>query len=194
VNDINTIIYHGNRIEKENNVFIEVFNMNQQECILPIKSSVYCSLGDYSISSLFETKLYNYSIEKSEDFYILYFKPKNKTPKLLYEGYFIVDKSDYGILELNMNLYNSENNIWRSNSVTSSISYEYKILEDSFKFKFLKTESDYFLESSFRKMICKQLKGNNKNEEFSFIFNNEQTLNHKGLTFKEFDYTNNKFK
>jgi hypothetical protein len=43
-------------------------------------------------------------------------------------------------------------------------------------------------------MICKQLKGNNKNEEFSFIFNNEQTLNHKGLTFKEFDYTNNKFK
>lgn len=194
VNDLNKIIYHGNRIEKENNVFIEVFNVNQSECILPIKTSVYCGLGDYSISSIFDDKLYNYSIEKSENFYILHFTPKNNKPKLLYEGYFIIDKSDYGILELNMNLFGSENNIWKSNSMATTNTYAYKIIEDSFKFKFLKTGTDYFLESSFRKMKCLQLKGNNINEEFSFVFNNEQSIDHKGLSFKEYDYTNNKFK
>lgn len=193
VNDAHKIVYLGNRGKNPKGEYLEVFNFSGKECQLPLQSSVYCSLGDYSINSIFDEKLYNYTLEESEDYFILKFLPKNKKATLLYEGYFIVDKFDFGILELNMNLFSSKNNIWKTNT-TSKMVYSYFVKEDSFKFKFVKVNNKYFLENSSRKMICNQLSGNHKGQEFSFSYNNEQTLSHSGLNFKGFDFINYKFK
>jgi hypothetical protein len=43
-------------------------------------------------------------------------------------------------------------------------------------------------------MNCTQIKGNHIGKDFSFSLYNEETLNHGGLTYKDFDFINNKFK
>lgn len=194
VNDENKIIYKGFTKKDSKNNLCEVFKIDEKEAQLPVQSSVYCSLTDYAITPIFEGKEYNYELEKSEDFYILKFYPKKKNSKLLYDGYFIIDKYDYGIIELKMNLSESKKNYWYTNSYDLIHEYEYKIVEDSFLFKFTKFNDKYFLESSNRKMSCIQTKGNHINSLFSFEFNNEETLNHSNLNYKNFDFINNKFK
>jgi hypothetical protein len=195
VNDNNEIIYLGKRNQKLNeNSFFELFKFSGKECILPVTSSVFCSLGDYSITPVFDKKLYDYILESNDEFYVLKFKPKKKKPVLLYDGYFVIDKYDFGILELNMNLYKSENNIYYTNSYDAKLKYAYHVSNDAFNFKFQKKGNEYFLENSSRHIICKQIKGNHVNTEFSFSFYNEQTVNQEGLKFREFDFINNKFK
>jgi hypothetical protein len=191
-NDINKIIYTGKRLlsEKSSTEVFTIFNKHVQ---IPVQSSVYCSLTEFVITPIFESKVYQYELEKTDDFYILKFSPKKNNSKLLYEGYFIIDKYDFGIIELNMNLSESKNNIWFTNSYDLSTIYEYKVLEDGFKFKFSKMDGKYFLESSSRKMLCLQTKGEHIGKEFSFNFNNEETLDHAGLIYKDYDFLNNKF-
>lgn len=195
VNDKNKIIYLGKRKNSsENDSTFEYFNFLNKECQIPIPSSVYCSLTDYSISPIFDGRLYNYVLEKTEEFYVLKFSPKNKNSVLLYEGYFIVDKFDFGIIELNMSLFASKKNVFKTNAYNLQTKFTYLISEDTFKFKFFKNENDYFLESSSRKMVCTQTEGNHVGKQFIFTLNNEETVNHEGLIFKDFDFINYKFK
>lgn len=193
-NDTNEIIYKGYRKQLPNKNYCEVFNVFDKEVQLPVQSSVYCSLTEFVLTPIFEGKVYQYELEKTDDFYILKFSPKKDNSKLLYEGYFIIDKYDFGIVELNLNLSESKNNIWFTNSYDLSTTYVYKVLEDSFKFKFSKIDDKYFLENSSRKMRCEQTKGAHIGKIFSFNFNNEETLNHSGLIYKDYDFLNNKFK
>jgi hypothetical protein len=193
-NDINEIIYKGYRKQLPNRSSCEVFTVFDKEVQIPVQSTVFCSLTEFVLTPIFEGKVYQYLLEKTDDFYILKFLPKKDNSKLLYEGYFIIDKYDFGIVELNLNLAESKNNIWQTNSCDLNTSYEYKILEDSFKFKFSKIDDTYFLESSSRKMQCEQTKGSHIGKKFSFTFNNEETLDHSSLIYKDYDFLNNKFK
>jgi hypothetical protein len=194
VNNQDNILYKGYRKVGVNKNYFEVFEVSSKECQIPVQSSVYCSLGEYVITPIFEAKLYNYELLVNEDFYVLKFFPKKNNSNLLYEGHFIIDKFDYGIIELNMSLTKSENNVWKTKSYDSKSNYEFKIKEDNFKFKFSKVNNRYFLDSSSRNMNCTQIKGNHIGKDFSFSLYNEETLNHGGLTYKDFDFINNKFK
>lgn len=194
VNDTNEIIYKGYRKLLPNRNNFEVFTIFDKEVQIPVQSTVYCSLTEFVLTPIFEGKVYQYILEKTDDFYILKFSPKKDNSKLLYEGYFIIDKYDFGIVELNLNLTASKNNIWHTNSNDLKTSYEYKVLADSFKFKFSKIDNTYFLESSFRKMQCEQTKGSHIGKKFYFTFNNEETLNHSNLNYKDYDFFNNKFR
>lgn len=188
------IIYKGNRKTNFNNNLLEVFKFSNKECQIPVQSSIYCTLGEYVLSPIFDGKLYKYQLMIIENSYLLKFYPKKDNSNLLYEGYFIVDKNDFGILELNLNLVTSKNNIWKTNSYDLKTKYEYLVIEDSFMFKFSKNNNQYFLESSSRNYSCTQIKGNHIGQNFKFSFYNEETINHSGLDFTGFDFINNKFK
>lgn len=196
VNNRNAIIYKGNKKSDSRNNLIEVFEISGKECQIPVNSSIYCSLGFHEITSIFEGKLYKYELEKTEDYFVLRFIPKKKNSKLLYEGYFIVDKYDYGIIELNIKLAESNNNFWITNSynINDKTKYKYEIVNDNFIFKFSKSDDKYFLESSSRNLTCIQKEGNHIGKQFIFSFYNEETLGHEGLEFIEYDFINNKFK
>lgn len=194
VNNNDKIIYNGFRKIGLNNSWVEAFEAFGQECQIPVHSSVHCSLGQHELTTIFEGKLYNYSLFLIDNSYLLKFIPKKKNSILLYEGYFVIDKNDYGILELNISLSESKNNIWRTNSIDLKTKYEYLINADNFMFKFSKINEIYTLESSSRNMSCIQIKGNQINKTFTFNSYNEETINHSGLIFRSFDFINNKFK
>jgi hypothetical protein len=194
VNDKSNIIYNGFRTKHGENIFFETFELENKSCVLPVSSSVYCSLTEFEISQIFEEKIYDYELSKTDDLYILKFFPKKKNSLLLYDGYYLVDKFDFGIVEMTMNLASSNNNIWKTTSHDLKTKYEYNILEDNFKFKFSKHLDGYKLDSSSRNMICKQIKGNHIGAAFEVNFYNEETLNHDGLKFRDYDFMNNKFK
>ncbi|OYQ41587.1 hypothetical protein CHU92_04320 [Flavobacterium cyanobacteriorum] len=196
VNNKNRIIYAGKKKTDYKNNLIEVFEIYEKECQIPVTTSIYCSLGFHEISPVFEGNLYNYELEKTADFFVLRFTPKKKNAKLLYKGYFIIDKSDYGIIELHISLANSKNNFWTINSYKTDqkTKYTFQIMEDTFMFKFSKSDNNYFLESSSRNMTCIQKEGNHIGKQFSFNFYNEETVSHSGLEFKEYDFINNTFK
>jgi hypothetical protein len=193
VNNNNKIIYNGYS-KGINNSYFEVFETFGKECQTPINSSIYCSIGQHELTPIFEGKLYNYSLFLIDNSYLLKFFPKKKNSILLYEGYFVIDKNDFGIIELNISLSESKNNIWKTNSYDLKTKYEYLINEDNFMFKFTKVNGIYTLETSSRNMSCLQIKGNQINKKFTFNSYNEETINHSGLIFKSFDFINNKFK
>jgi len=194
VNDKNEIIYKGYQKQIVNKTLIEVFNVFNNELQVPVRTSVYCSLTDFEISPIFDGKLYDYVLKSSEEYYILNFSPKQKNEMLLYEGYFIIDKYDFGIIELDMNLSKSNKNIWKTSSYDLKRLYEYNIESDSFKFKFAKIEDKYFLESSSRNLSCIQTKGGQTGKRFTCDFYNEETLNQEGLVFKDYDWILQKIK
>jgi hypothetical protein len=195
VNDKNDIIYIG-KIAKNSfgNNFSEYFEINKNRIEIPIRTSVYCSLGSHEITPIFDEKLYNHQINQSEDYIILKFFPKKKNSKLLYDGYFIIDRIDFGIIELSMTLANSKKNIWWANSFDMKEIYEYQIQEDTFRFKFSKVEEHYFLEDSSRVLIGIQTKGNHIGAKLECRLYNEQTLDAGSLVFRSYDWQTHKFK
>jgi hypothetical protein len=193
VNDNNKIVYNGKRLKNKHNQIFELFEINDKEIRIPVQSTVYCSLGQHELTPIFEGKLYNYILEKSDAFYLLRFSPKKKKSTLLYEGYFVLDKYDFGIIELQMKLVESKNNQW-STFDDNKRKYSYQVQQDEFSFKFSKFENKYFLENSSRIMKCVQTEGNHIDTDFDFRFYNEETMNHNGLDFRPFDFTLNKFK
>ncbi|MEM0541544.1 hypothetical protein WFZ85_02850 [Flavobacterium sp. j3] len=193
INDENKVIYKG-FIKTINDNFQEGFELKSNNFEIPIFAGVYCSLGSQEITPIFDIKLYNYELQESEDFFVLNFFPKKRNSKLLYNGYFIIDKNDFGIIELNMSLAKSQNNTWWTNSFDKKEKYEYKIKDDTFKFKFKKIDNSYFLESSSRVLNGIQTKGNHIGAKLECSLYNEQTINQNGLTFKKYDWINKKFK
>ncbi len=193
INDENKVIYKG-FIKTINDNFQEGFELKSNNFEIPIFAGVYCSLGSHEITPIFDIKLYNYELQESEDFFVLNFFPKKRNSKLLYNGYFIIDKNDFGIIELNMSLAKSQNNTWWTNSFDKKEKYEYKIKDDTFKFKFKKIDNSYFLESSSRVLNGIQTKGNHIGAKLECSLYNEQTINQNGLTFKKYDWINKKFK
>jgi hypothetical protein len=196
VNDKNKIIYLG--FVKTNNdkykSLSESFTVDNKALKIPVISTVFCSLGSHEITPIFDEKLYNHQINQSEDYYILKFFPKKKNSKLLYDGYFIIDRIDFGIIELRMTLENSKKNIWWTNSDGKKEIYEYQIQEDTFKFKFSKVEEHYFLENSSRILLGVQTKGNHIGAKLECRCYNEQTLDAGSLVFKSYDWQTHKFK
>jgi hypothetical protein len=68
VNNQDNILYKGYRKKDMNKNYFEVFEVSSKECQIPVQSSVYCSLGEYVITPIFEAKLYNYELLIIEDF------------------------------------------------------------------------------------------------------------------------------
>ena len=193
VNDNNSIIYKGYH-NNRNSDYNEYFKVDNSFVEIPIVSTIYCSLGNHEITPIFDNKQYKYKLETTTDFYILKFSPKNKNSKLLYDGYFILDKFDYAIIELNMILAKSTKNFWWVNSFDMKEKYEFKIEKDIFKFKFIKLDNDYFLESSSRMLIGVQTKGNHVGYKLECTIYNEQTPKQKDLIFKDYNFLNHKYK
>jgi hypothetical protein len=192
-NDNNPVIYKGFH-QSKNNFYSEYFKVENKVLQIPVVSTVYSSLGNHEISPIFDDKLYKYDLVTSDDFYILKFSPKKKNSNLLYDGYFILDKYDFGIIELSMVLSESNKNIWWASSFDMNDKYEYKIEKDNFKFKFSKVGDKYFLESSSRILLGVQTKGNHVGTTLECQLYNEETINQEGLIFKEYDFINQKFK
>lgn len=72
------IIYKGSRKAGINNTFLEVFEFSSKECQIPVQSSIYCTLGEYVLSPIFDGKLYKYQLMIIENSYLLKFYPKKK--------------------------------------------------------------------------------------------------------------------
>lgn len=194
-NEKNPVTYKGfHQSNGSDNVTSEFFIVENKILQIPVISTVYCSLGNHEISPIFDSKSYKYQLDTTEDFYILKFSPKKKNSKLLYDGYFIINKYDYGIIELSMILSESTNDIWWTSSYDMKDKYEYKIEKDIFKFKFTKIDEQYFLESSSRILLGVQTKGNHVGTTLECRLYNEETINQEGLIFKEYDFLNQKFK
>lgn len=193
VNDLNKVIYKGHVTRSSLN-FNEYFVVNQKLLHIPISTSLYCTLGNHEITEIFNPKIYNYKLSCTDDAYILNFFPKKKSSGLLYEGYFIVDRFDFGILELVMKLSPKGKHLIQLSSFESDkSSWKYKIREDNFSFIFSRKDEMYFLESATRTFKCVQLEGSQLGQQIEGYFYNEQSVSHEMLRFKNYDFITHQF-
>lgn len=191
INLTTPIIYRGDR-KKINGIYYENFILNNHEINLPLPTSVFLSLGDFSVTTILDESKYEYTLTIKEEEYILHFKPKSKKLDIGYQGFFIVDKFDFGIIEFNMYLSKNHKNILFTNNLELTNKQEYKVLEDSFNFKYEKNEKNvYSLISSTRKMNCIQTKGNFIGKHLMYNLYNEETQHFNDLILFDFDPFNN---
>ena len=91
-----------------------------------------------------------------------------------------------------MYLSKNHKNILFTNNLELTNKQEYKVLEDSFNFKYEKNEKNvYSLISSTRKMNCIQTKGNFIGKHLMYNLYNEETHHFNDLILFDFDPFNN---
>ena len=132
---------------------------------------------------------YIFEINKDDDYYKINFKSK-KNKKFTYEGYLIVDKIDFGIYELEMNLIPNSDNIYSTYLFKEKQNQSYIINEEYLFYSMTKINNEYYMNSSKYDYIFTQTKGDFKGLKLINKFRIEDTPDFTDTNMYKFDFVN----
>ncbi|TDP58181.1 hypothetical protein [Flavobacterium dankookense] len=132
---------------------------------------------------------YYFNIINDSVFHKIIFKSKKKR-KFSYEGYIIVDKDDFGIYELQMNLTKNKSNTVDCLIVDDKAQQSYFIENETLFYSFKKNDLKYELVTSKYDLIFTQTKGNFKGNKFTNKFRIESTSDFCDNNAIKFDLNN----
>jgi hypothetical protein len=179
---------------KNKEILIEMYQWNNYKTNfwdMFTYTPVYLISNQFS-NVYFNQKLFDFKIVEDEVYYKLEFKQKRKfsvdEPRI--EGYMIVDKFDYGVYEFVSRLLNNDVSAVKIINFSNNRPITFKILNDTYKFKYTKENDTYILKSSTRNTNFIQEKGEFKNINFVCNIQVERTINFKDLSLKKFNIFN----
>lgn len=132
---------------------------------------------------------YNFEILSDSTYYKITFKSKKKK-KFNYEGYLIVDKEDFGVYELQMNLIKNKSNTASCLIFDDKTQQTYLVEDESLFYSFKKNDTKYELVTSKYDINFIQTKGNFKNKKFNNKYRIEGTSNFSDIKAVKFDLNN----
>lgn len=144
-------------------------------------------------SSLYRNQnLFDYKIVEDDIYYKIEFHQKKKftfdSPS--FEGYIIIDKSDFGIYEFESRLLNGNPSFLKTSNFSNNKPIKFKIFTDTYKFKYTKENDTYILNSSSRNTSFVEEIGEYKNIKFSCNIEMERTIDFTDSNLKKFNIFN----
>ncbi len=171
INDQTKIVKNFKNMKNKDNIYTTYY-WNKKQAVFPRLSSLTPLGINYSIdftNFFYHQNLFDYKITENDTFYRLEFTQKKNYFLCKIEGYLIVDKYDYGIYEFESKLLNNKPFIIHATNFSNSKSIVFKILKDTYHFKYTKENDKYILDYS--------------NKNTTFIAKNKREL--KDITFNE---------
>lgn len=146
-------------------------------------AEVFHYLDFNSFSFLTKVKAYDYFLQnKSSQEYEIIFSPKEKT-EFAYSGKIIIDKKDYGIRLIEIELTDSDNNVRTTVINNFKAVDKYNITAEKIQLYFQKKADKYYLESAFYIASMLQLK-TSKIEHPKSFFTQTILLNNDKVNFE----------
>lgn len=196
INNQNKIVKNFNSIKTSKNVY-KTYSWRGKESNFPGLTSLTPLGVHYSIdfTDFFDHQdLFDYKIVENEDYYKLEFRQKKKSGLSDIEGFLIVDKFDYGIHEFMSKLLDSKPFFIKETNFSNSKPIVFKILTDTYHFKYAKNEDNYILISSSKYTTFIEEKGDYKDILFTSKIQVEKTVDFDAKNLREFDMLNWNFK
>ncbi|MFI5451329.1 hypothetical protein ACHMWN_04150 [Pedobacter sp. UC225_61] len=189
VNDQTKIIKNFKNINNKDNIY-KTYYWGNKKINFPGLISLTPLGVNYSVdfTDFFcHQDLFNYKIVEDDSYYKLEFKQKRKIGLFSIEGYLIIDKFDYGIYEFESKLLNDKPFFKKEINFSTSKPLVFKVLMDTYHFKYVKEEGRYILDNSNKSTTFIEEKGDFKQIVFKSIIQVEKTKNFSDRNLKEFD-------